>query len=391
MKKKPWTYISIPIVAALVGYLTNYVGVKMLFYPIKWRGIPIYRWENQPLGLIGWQGIVPAKRFAMATKMVDVTISRLISVPDVFGQLDPRVLARVLAPAVSGVIAGGWIPSPVVRLFLRRTARDMIKHINSVVDIGALVVSGMTVDERTLGSFFQKVGAKELQFLIDSGFGFGFLLGLLQMVQWMFFPANWTLPVGGAVVGYITNWIALKWIFEPILPTKVGPFMLQGMFLRRQKEVSAEFSSYIAAHVLTSQRVWTSILEGPKAAGFRDIVARNVPLGSGLVGGIISQLKTQVGRVGTHPIHAYTDKTLALQTTLVDKMNKMSPAEFEQVLHPIFQEDELTLILAGGVLGGLAGLLQWWINAYIDRRIAAKAEEKAQTLAQQALQSGGSQ
>jgi len=30
------------------------------------------------------------------------------------------------------------------------------------------------------------------------------------MVQWMLAPANWTLPAGGAVVGYITNWIALK-------------------------------------------------------------------------------------------------------------------------------------------------------------------------------------
>ena len=34
-------------------------------------------------------------------------------------------------------------------------------------------------------------------------------------------------------------------------------------------------------------------------------------------------------------------------TRAVEKMNKMTPAEFEQVLHPIFQEDELTLILAG--------------------------------------------
>ena len=92
MKKKPWTYVSIPIVAALVGYITNYVGVKMLFYPIKWRGIPLYRWENQPLGLIGWQGIVPAKRFAMATKMVDVTIARLISVPEVCGGLPGNAL-----------------------------------------------------------------------------------------------------------------------------------------------------------------------------------------------------------------------------------------------------------------------------------------------------------
>jgi len=31
-------------------------------------------------------------------------------------------------------------------------------------------------------------------------------------------------------------------------------------------------------------------------------------------------------------------------------MNKMSPDEFEQVLHPIFQEDELTLVRHGYVV-----------------------------------------
>lgn len=37
-RTNPWQYISIPIVAALVGYITNYLGVAMLFYPIEWRG-----------------------------------------------------------------------------------------------------------------------------------------------------------------------------------------------------------------------------------------------------------------------------------------------------------------------------------------------------------------
>ena len=41
IRKNPRPYLTIPIVAALVGYITNYVGVKMLFYPIKWTGIPI--------------------------------------------------------------------------------------------------------------------------------------------------------------------------------------------------------------------------------------------------------------------------------------------------------------------------------------------------------------
>ena len=54
----------------------------------------------------------------------------------------------------------------------------------------------------------------------------------------MLFDAQaWTLAAGGAIVGYLTNLIALKLIFEPVEPTRVGPFTLQGMFLRRQHEV----------------------------------------------------------------------------------------------------------------------------------------------------------
>jgi uncharacterized membrane protein YheB (UPF0754 family) len=242
MKRNPWSYVTIPIVAAMVGYITNYVGVKMLFYPIKWRGIPFYRWENQPLGIIGWQGIVPAKRVAMASKMVDVTITRLLSVPEVFSQLQPHKLAPLLAPTISGSVLNGLVPSPILKLFLRKTSRDVIRNIESVVDIKSIVVTGLTTDPTTFGSFFQKVGAKELRFLIESGMGFGFLLGLFQMVQWMFFPYNWTLPIGGAVVGYITNWIALKWIFEPLYPTRMGPFILQGInYLIRRTSLIATY------------------------------------------------------------------------------------------------------------------------------------------------------
>ena len=57
-KQNPLKYLSIPLSAAIIGYITNWVGVKMLFYPIEWAGIPFKRWEGQPLGLIGWQGIV---------------------------------------------------------------------------------------------------------------------------------------------------------------------------------------------------------------------------------------------------------------------------------------------------------------------------------------------
>ena len=36
----------------------------------------------------------------------------------------------------------------------------------------------------------------------------------------VFYELPWTLAAGGAVVGYLTNWIALKLIFEPIDPVR---------------------------------------------------------------------------------------------------------------------------------------------------------------------------
>ena len=154
MKRRPWTYISIPIVAGLVGYITNYIGIKMLFYPINWRGIPLVVWPEQPFGLFGWQGIVPAKRFKMAKSMIDVTIAEFLDVSEFFNQLDPGKLAEIMTPTVNGAILGGWIPFPVMRKFLTGAVASMMKDIEKYIDIAPLAISGLTQDPRVLGSFF---------------------------------------------------------------------------------------------------------------------------------------------------------------------------------------------------------------------------------------------
>jgi len=59
------------------------------------------------------------------------------------------------------------------------------------------------------------------------------------------------MPAAGFLVGYLTNFLALKMIFEPIFPVYVCGFKLQGLFLQRQAEVSKEF-----AKVQASVRRW---------------------------------------------------------------------------------------------------------------------------------------
>ena len=54
----------------------------------------------------------------------------------------------------------------------------------------------------------------------------------------------------------------------------------------------------------------------------------------------------------------YVEDTLKMQEVLEGSMSRLPSAQFERVLHPIFEEDELTLIIVGGILGGLAGFGQ---------------------------------
>jgi hypothetical protein len=56
IRNRPIEYATIPCVAAFVGIMTNWMGVKMLFYPIEYFGTEWYREELSPYGYFGWQG-----------------------------------------------------------------------------------------------------------------------------------------------------------------------------------------------------------------------------------------------------------------------------------------------------------------------------------------------
>lgn len=187
----------------------------------------------------------------------------------------------------------------------------------------------------------------------------------------LFFENPWTLSIGGLIVGLATNWLALKWIFEPVNPTKIGPFILQGQFLRRQKEVSAEFSKFFANKILTSAQVWNSILNDPTTSpSFYALFAKHfISFVNRVTSSLHVNVEPEVIQLATSSaidklprhipvLHSYIDKAMGLESILRVRMEKMSPSQFERVLHPIFEEDEATLIAAGAVLGFAAGLIQ---------------------------------
>ena len=83
--------ITVPFVTGAIGYLTNWTGVLMLFYPVHFKGLRApwlqsvarvlpYKLRQVPgimVGGIGWQGIIPSRAAKMGSLAVDSGIAKL--------------------------------------------------------------------------------------------------------------------------------------------------------------------------------------------------------------------------------------------------------------------------------------------------------------------------
>ncbi|MCK7551052.1 MULTISPECIES: DUF445 domain-containing protein [Marinobacter] len=389
-----WQYISIPVIAALIGWSTNWLAIKMTFYPLEFIGKP---------PLLGWQGIIPSKARKMAAISVDATISKIGTVEEIFQQIDPQVLAQHIIenaePRIEEYVdemmlqeyPTFWenLPNSARRMVYDRVRKatpqlvdnlvsDISVNIEDLLDIKGMVIDRLAKDKRLLNRIFLECGDVEFRFIVNSGLYFGFLFGLIQMSVWYFYQSWWVLPFFGLLVGYATNWIALNVIFRPLHEKKIGPFRLQGLFLKRQNEVAESFCHIVTHEILTVGNIINAIIEGPKGDRARNMVKKHIkPLVDETAGmgkaltqmafgptGFAS-LKQKVGEKAisisqssfNSPMFEQ-DRARAVESIMVERMIALSSEEFQDLLRPCFQEDEIKLILVGAFLGMMAGVGQ---------------------------------
>jgi uncharacterized membrane protein YheB (UPF0754 family) len=255
---------------------------------------------------------------------------------------------------------------------------------SNMLDLKYLAVSALTQNKVLLNQMFLSCGEAEFKFIKKSGLYFGFIFGLFQMIIWYVYPAWWILPLFGILVGYFTNYLALKLIFRPLNPIKIGKLHIQGMFMKRQVEVSTEYSKIVSSKILTIEDIFEYIIRGPSSEKLEKIVKRQIEFTINETAGILrslveistgSKLFLHIRNIASfrfmqelpmniRHVFGYAENALDLEHILREKMISLPPKEFESFLRPVFKEDETTLIIIGAVLGGLAGLLQYFLLFY---------------------------
>lgn len=394
-------YLSMPFIAALVGYGTKIVAIRMMFHPLEFVGL---NFRLFGLRLFGWQGIVPRRAAVMADISCETLTRKLVRPEDVFGRLDPdRVAAEIEKPLLAAVeeitrqvaahyAPGLWesLPEAGRRRVIRRIQADMpdtvrlimteIKaDIGRVFDLKDMVVTQLQRDKRLLNRIFLEAGAGEFRFIRKSGLYFGFLIGCVQAVTWAFTHNPWVIPVFGLFTGWFTDWLALKMVFNPKKPKKYfGLIEWQGLFLKRQSEVSTEYGRLIAREIVTPRAIFDAILRGPLSDQLFGMVHKQVQRvvdeQSGVVRPVVvlvvgskryQEMKQRVAQEimirlpeTLRHVEQYASDAMDLENLLAGKMQSLTIEEYESVLHPVFEQDEWILIAVGAALGFIVGELQ---------------------------------
>lgn len=408
--------VSIPLFTGVIGYVTNWTGVLMMFAPMRFHGVRLpglrflYPYLPRrvqvipaitPDGRFGWQGIIPSRVAKMASISVDKALLKVGSISDFYREFEPDRIAEHLAATARGEVREVvervmerehprlWqdLP-PVVRaaVFARIEQRlpaiihgltdELGEHIEQLIDAKLLVIRYFEAHPELLNDMLREVGRKELRFMQNFGFYFGFPMGIGLVFLVAAFPYWWVLPLGGAVIGWVVNWIGLKLIFEPVFPRRVGPFTLHGLFLRRQPEVSDVLAQIIADDVITMRNVGDELLHGPRSDRTRQLLETSLrPAIDSAVGFARTAVRVGLGAERYDRIRdAVASEAVEFASALGDEefgrrqsrrirafvagqMRQLPYDEFNELLRSAIKQDEWLLFVHGGVLGIGAGLV----------------------------------
>jgi uncharacterized membrane protein YheB (UPF0754 family) len=409
--------ISVPIFTGAIGYATNWTGVWMLFNPVQFKGLRV-RWlarivrimprkiQQIPgaiVGGIGWQGIIPSRAAKMGSIAVDKGIAKIGDPGDFYEQLEPDKMAEHILeqarPEIRDTIERVvrrehpqlWRDLPPQ---LRETVHDRVQrqlpeiisgitdeigeNIDQLLDIKLMVIERLKERPELANRVFQETGSKELRFIINFGFIFGFVCGIpTAVITEILFHQWWLLPLLGIIIGWTTNWVALWMIYEPAEPTKVGPFTFHGLFIKRQPEVADVYAGIIADDIVNMRNIGEELMHGARSDRTRHLIETAMrPAIDRAVGRVRPAVRVAVGareydairdslaeEAADYTMTPLTDSELNKEQTgrvhelIEPRIADLNGHDFAELLRSATREDEWLLLAHGGVLGLVGGLL----------------------------------
>ena len=396
-------YLSMPFVAAFVGYTTKLVALQMLYRPIEFVGI----------GPFGWQGVVPRRAGKTASLTIQMLTDKLLKPEELLDKIDAkqavedlrepltRSIDEMSRELVDQVRPGLWDSLPDVGRTAVKTRMhaaaprvvdnlltEMKSDLPRFIDLQYLAVTVLVKNKEQLNDLLRGMGGAAMKFIRRSGIYFGFAIGLVQMVAWAFFHNPWIMPAFGFFTGFASDWLALNLIFIPREPMKLFGFIpIQGVLHAQREQVTRDYARILANDLFSADVVFEAVVNGPSSERLFAAIEKEISAAIDAEAGIAKPLLTLT--IGTKrytemkgtvvrmlvarlpetmaETKDYAAKTFDVENLIAEKMNKLTPEQYESILRPVFKDDEMLMVSVGAVLGFFVGELQVFFVEHFAR------------------------
>ena len=188
----------------------------------------------------------------------------------------------------------------------------------------------------------------------------------------------YALPFISALIGWFTNWVAVKMMFHPKKKIRIAFFDIQGVFPKRQVEVAQQIGKMVASELLSIEDIKSKLntpeqIEGIKISIDEKIedylinkFPENYPITSFFFGKrsrqrVREDLVLEVERFAPEIIANYADNLgddLDIEKMVSGKIATMNPDQLEGLINGILKKEFVFIEVIGAVLGFIIGIFQ---------------------------------
>lgn len=188
----------------------------------------------------------------------------------------------------------------------------------------------------------------------------------------------YSLPFIAAIIGWLTNYIAIKMLFHPKKPVQLGLFTLQGIFPKRQKKLAEKLGQIVSDELFNIQDIKEVLLNGAHQGELNKVIEEHIDhflknklaasmpmlamfMSEDMRNTIKNTLMEEIKLIMPQVIHRYVDKIeeeLDIQQIVYDKVVNFSSDKLEAILFSIMSKEFKFIEIVGAALGFLIGLIQ---------------------------------
>jgi uncharacterized membrane protein YheB (UPF0754 family) len=180
-------------------------------------------------------------------------------------------------------------------------------------------------------------------------------------------------PIIGAIIGYGTNYIAVKMLFRPRKPVRLGPFKVQGLLPKRRNDISEGIAATIEDELISMKDLSKILKELDLTPLIDEMVDNSFSPDDNGKSDILSRINTSINTYlrnrAKRSININKDQLISefiqeiernvdFKEIIVNNIEAYDIDQLENIVLRVSANELRHITIIGGILGFTIGLIQ---------------------------------